>query len=87
VPPSLRHLPAVLADVGAVSQSRTWSAIEAWANVAVGFGVNYVANLTVLPWFGFRVSGRQALGMGLVFTGISLVRSYALRRVFEGVGR
>lgn len=68
-------------------QSRWWSLLEANANVVVGFGVNYVANLTVLPWFGFHVRPGQALGIGLVFTAISLVRSYALRRWFEGVGR
>jgi hypothetical protein len=74
-----------------VSQSRTWSAIEAWANVAVGFGVNYAANLVVLPIelarSGGVVSSGFAFRVGLWFTAISLVRSYLLRRVFEGVGR
>jgi hypothetical protein len=73
--------------VDAVSQSRTWSFIESWANVAVGFGVNFLANLVVLPWFGFAIKPGQALLMGSVFTVISVARSYCLRRVFEGVGR
>ena len=70
-----------------MSQPRLWSLLEAWANVAVGFGVNYVANLVVLPWFGFAIKPGQAFKMGLVFTGISVARSYALRRVFNGVKR
>jgi hypothetical protein len=70
-----------------VRQSRLMSFVEAWANVGVGFGVNFAANLVVLPWFGFQVKPMQAFGIGMAFTGISLARSYVLRRVFEGVGR
>lgn len=67
-----------------MSQSRWHSLVEAHANVVVGFGINYLANLYLLPLWGFQVRAGQALGMGLVFTGISLVRSYGLRRVFNG---
>jgi hypothetical protein len=87
VPASVGDVSAVLPDVGAVSQSRAWSAIEAWVNVCVGFAVNYAANLVVLPLFGFHVKPGQALGIGGVFTVISLARSYALRRAFNGVGQ
>jgi hypothetical protein len=66
-----------------VSQTRTWSFVESWANVAVGFGVNFLANLTILPWFGFAIKPGQALSMGAIFTVISVVRSYALRRAFN----
>ena len=64
-------------------QSRKHSAIESVANVAIGYGVSTVANLAVLPSFGYRVSVADAAGIGLVFTLISLVRSYALRRLFN----
>lgn len=64
-------------------QTRLHSVIEAIANVAVGYGINFIANLTVLPLFGLPVSARAAAGIGLVFTGISLARSYALRRIFN----
>jgi hypothetical protein len=70
-----------------VRQSRLMSFAEAWAGVIVGFGINYLANLYLLPLWGLRVRPAQALSIGLVFTIISLARSYALRRVFEGVGR
>jgi hypothetical protein len=66
-------------------QTRMGSFVEAIANIAVGFGVNYSANLLVLPWFGFHVTAGQAFGIGLIFTGISLARSYALRRVFANI--
>ena len=64
-------------------QSRRHSVIEAAANVAIGYGINFVANLAVLPLFGLAVSARDAAGIGLVFTGISLARSYVLRRAFN----
>lgn len=70
-----------------MSQSRLWSFAEAWAGVLVGFAINYIANLYLLPLWGLQVRAGQAIEIGLVFTGISLARSYALRRVFEGVGR
>ena len=70
-----------------MSQSRLASLAEAWAGVAFGFGINELANLYLLPLWGLAVRPRQALGMGAVFTVISLVRSYGLRRAFEWWGR
>lgn len=64
-------------------QPRLHSMLEAIANVAVGYGINFVANLAVLPLFGHAVSARDAAGIGLVFTGISLARTYVLRRAFN----
>jgi hypothetical protein len=66
-----------------MSQSRLGSFIEAWINVLIGFGINWVANLAILPLFGFAVTGAQAAGMGVIFTVISVVRSYAIRRWFN----
>lgn len=68
-------------------QSRLGSAVEAVANVAVGYAVNFAANLAVLPVFGFDVSAGEAAGIGVVFTAISLARSYLLRRLFNWWGR
>jgi hypothetical protein len=66
-----------------MEQSRLGSLIEALANIAIGFGINLGANLVVLPWFGFNVSASQAFGIGVVFTVISLVRGYFIRRWFN----
>lgn len=66
-------------------QTRTGSFVEAWANIAVGFAINFTANLIVLPMFGFNVSPSEAFNIGLVFTAISLARSYVLRRYFNGL--
>ena len=66
-------------------QTKLGSFVEAWANIAVGFGINYCANLLVLPLFGLNVTPSDAFGIGVIFTVISLVRSYILRRWFNGL--
>lgn len=68
-------------------QSRLGSAVEACINVAVGFGVSWGANLVILPAFGYPVSAGDAFWMGVAFTVLSLVRSYALRRLFNRLHR
>lgn len=66
-------------------QSRLGSFVEAWGNVAVGFGINYTANLIILPAFGFKsLTWKTNLAIGLLYTVISVVRSYVIRRYFNG---
>ncbi len=59
------------------------SAVEAVANVAVGYLIAVSATVVVLPAFGYRVTAGDALGISAVFTAVSLVRSYVLRRAFN----
>jgi hypothetical protein len=59
------------------------SLIEAVTNVAVGYVLAVATQIIVFPWFGLRPSIGQNLALGGVFVGISLLRSYALRRLFE----
>lgn len=69
-----------------MSQTKLGSIAEAWANIAVGFGVNFTANMIILPLFGFHsLTLRTNLIIGLLYTVISLVRSYVLRRWFNGL--
>lgn len=69
-----------------MTQTVKGSIAEAWANIAVGFGINYAANLIILPMFGFHTLTLMAnLEIGMLYTGISLVRSFVLRRWFNGL--
>lgn len=68
-----------------MSQSRRGSMVEACANVAIGYGINFAANLLVLPLFGLAVTAADAAGIGVIFTGISLVRGYVIRRAFNKI--
>lgn len=64
-------------------QRKRHSALEAIANVAVGYLVSVAANIVVLPLFGYDVTVSDSFAIGLAFTAISLVRSYVLRRIFN----
>ena len=64
-------------------QSRRQSLIEAIANVAVGYALAVLTQIVVFPWFGLQVSLNDNLAIGAIFVIISLLRSYALRRLFE----
>jgi hypothetical protein len=64
-------------------QSKTQSWLEALANIAVGYGVALASQIVVFPWFGIHVPLSANIQIGLWFTLISLVRSFALRRAFN----
>ena len=66
-----------------MSQSKQHSWVEAWTNVAIGYAINIVANLLIFPLFGINIAFTTNLGLGLVYTVISVLRSYVLRRVFN----
>ena len=59
------------------------SLIEAVTNIALGYVLAVATQIVVFPWFGLRPSIEQNLALGGVSVGISLLRSYALRRLFE----
>ncbi len=61
------------------------SGIEAVANVLVGYGVAVLTQLAVFPLFGLNASLGDNLAIGGVFTVVSIVRSFTLRRLFEAI--
>lgn len=65
-----------------MTQSRRLSLIEAIANVAVGYALAVITQIVVFPRFGLNVSLSDNLTIGGIFIGISLLRSYVLRRLF-----
>lgn len=68
-------------------QSRTMSAVEAVTNVTVGYGVAVGTQMVIFPWFGLTATLGQNMAIGAIFTIVSLVRSYGLRRVFNRFSR
>lgn len=66
-----------------MTQTRTRSALEAIANVLIGYCVAVAAQAFIFPLFGFHASAGQHMAIGALFTVVSVVRSYALRRVFN----
>ena len=68
-----------------MKQSRLMSLVESLANVLVGYVVAVVTQMAVFPLFGLAVTVTENLLIGLIFTAVSIVRSYALRRGFEAL--
>ncbi len=66
-----------------MKQSRRMSLMEAITNVTVGYALAVATQIAVFPWFGLHPSIGENLTIGALFTGISLLRTYALRRLFE----
>ena len=66
-------------------QSRWMSLVEAATNIVVGYGLAILTQVLVFPLFGLSVSLGENLGIGAVFTVVSLVRSFVLRRIFNGL--
>jgi len=68
---------------GQRKQTRKASFAEALLNVAIGYGVALISQIVVFPWFGIHIGISANIAIGLIFTVISIIRSFTLRRVFE----
>tara|TARA_R110000744_G_C19313376_1_gene556963 strand:+ start:1270 stop:1482 length:213 start_codon:yes stop_codon:yes gene_type:complete len=64
-------------------QTRKQSAIEAVMNIFIGCTINFIANFTLFPLFGWEISIQQNLIIGVIYTIISFARSYLLRRFYN----
>jgi hypothetical protein len=64
-------------------QTRTQSATESTVNILVGYTVNILANFAIFPIFGWDISVKQNLIIGVFYTVVSFARSYALRRFYN----
>ncbi|RQO38647.1 hypothetical protein DBR37_01770 [Herminiimonas sp. KBW02] len=68
-----------------MSQSKRGSLIEAIINVLIGFAINFSANALIFPLFGWHLSAATNLKLGLIYTAISIARSYCIRRWFNSM--
>jgi len=65
-------------------QTKRSSMTEALINTGIGYVINYLANLIILPlFFGVHLSLATNAYLGLIYTVIAVVRSYGVRRMFN----
>ena len=64
-------------------QSRKHSFLEAFLNTASGFVTSLLTQWLVFPWFNLHPSLQENISLTAIFTIVSIVRSYAWRRVFN----
>jgi len=66
-----------------MKQSRSMSLIEAITNVIVGYGLAVITQVVAFPVFDLHATISQNLQIGALFSGMSLCRSFVLRRLFD----
>ena len=64
-------------------QSKRGSLIETCTGTAIGYSVAVLTQLLVFPSFGMYISTVENLAIAAVFTIISLIRGYWVRRLFN----
>lgn len=66
-----------------MNQTRLGSLIEALTNVLIGLGISFTSNYFIFPLFGWEISVSQNITLGIIYTIISVIRSYTIRRFFN----
>lgn len=66
------------------NQSRIDSLMEALTNTAIGFLVSLVTWIVVARIYGIPMSAGTSLSITAIFTVVSVLRQYVLRRIFDG---
>ena len=66
-----------------MSQTKLQSIREVMTSYAIGFTIGFLTNIFVLPLFGYAVSVSKGLGISVIYTMISIARSYIIRRFFN----
>ena len=64
-------------------QSKRESMVESLTSTTIGIIIGIVLNLTILPIFGYPVSLSDSLWISVIFTVVSIIRSYIIRRWFN----
>ena len=64
-------------------QSKKQSLIESLTSTTIGIIIGILLNLTILPIFGYPVSLADSLWISVIFTIVSIIRSYIIRRWFN----
>lgn len=68
-------------------QSKRWSLIETLVNVGAGFLISLVAQVVIFQFYGIQLSAGDNIEITAWFTVISIIRGYAIRRVFNNFKR
>ena len=74
-----RHTPMDIAN----GQKKRHSLLEVVLNVTIGYVIAILTQMAVFPLFGIQVAFHNQLAIGGIFTAVSIVRSYYVRRLFN----
>lgn len=68
-----------------MKQSRLMSLLETALSTAIGFAVALLTQIAVFPLFGFHPHLSDNLLITMIFTVVSIVRQFVMRRIFEAL--
>lgn len=66
-------------------QNKRWSMIETASSTTIGYVVAILAQMVILPLFGIEPSLGENMSIAALFTVVSLVRGYFVRRLFNAI--
>lgn len=66
-------------------QSKKLSLIESIVNVVSSFVIGVITQILVFPFYGLKISVMANISLTLIFSLTSFIRSYILRRIFNGI--
>ena len=64
-------------------QTKRMSLIETFTSLIVGLVISYAMAYTVLPIWGFEANTGSATSVTFIYTIVSVIRSYVIRRSFN----
>lgn len=64
-------------------QRKIHSLIETFASTAIGYVAALSTQIIVFPWFDIEVTFNQQLSIGVIFTIVSIIRGFFVRRLFN----
>ena len=64
-------------------QTKKQSLVETLTNVGIGWFISFIANMLVLPLFGYNINLTDGVLISIIFTVISIIRGYVVRRWFN----
>lgn len=67
-------------------QSRKMSLVEAIVSNVASFLISTAVQWLTFPWFGIHVSVLTNMVIVLMFMGLSVIRTYFIRRIFNWLG-
>ena len=67
-------------------QSRRQSVIEAIVQTVVAMVLSLVVQVYLFPWYGIYISLADDIAIIIIFTIVSFIRSFYIRRLFNYLG-
>lgn len=64
-------------------QTKICSIVEIFFNTMIGFVISLLAQLYIFPMYNIQINRHEDFQIALIFTIISVIRGYFMRRIFN----